>query len=76
MRNFQDTLETCKRSFNSAFAICMTVPLSVLSHQQKKSFMENLQNLLRKSPYSFQMRENTDQKSSEYGHFFAQCSLP
>ena len=26
MRNFQDTFETCKRSFISAFSICMTVP--------------------------------------------------
>ena len=25
--------------------------------------------LLRKSPYSVRMRENTDQKNSEYGHF-------
>ena len=28
MRNFQDIFETCKRSFISAFAIFMTVPLS------------------------------------------------
>ena len=28
MRNFMDTFETRKRSFISAFAICMTVPLS------------------------------------------------
>ena len=27
MRNFQDTFETLKRSFISAFSICMTVPL-------------------------------------------------
>ena len=27
MRNFQDTFETRKRSFISAFLICMTVPL-------------------------------------------------
>ena len=27
MRNFQDTFETRKRSFISAFSICMTVPL-------------------------------------------------
>ena len=27
MRNFQETFETCKRSFYSAFSICMTVPL-------------------------------------------------
>ena len=25
--------------------------------------------LSRKSPYSVQMRENTDQKNSKYGHF-------
>ena len=28
MQNFQDTFETHKRSFISAFSICMTVPLS------------------------------------------------
>ena len=27
MRNFQDTFEIRKRSFISAFSICMTVPL-------------------------------------------------
>ena len=27
MRNFQETFETRKRSFISAFSICMTVPL-------------------------------------------------
>ena len=27
MRNFQDTFETNKRSFISAFSFCMTVPL-------------------------------------------------
>ena len=27
MRNFQDTFETRKRSFISAFSICTTVPL-------------------------------------------------
>ena len=30
MRNFQDTFEARKRSFTSAFSICMTVPLSCL----------------------------------------------
>ena len=30
MRNFLDTFETCKRSFISAFSICMTVPLKIL----------------------------------------------
>ena len=29
MRNLQDTFETLKRSFISAFSICMTVPLIV-----------------------------------------------
>ena len=28
MRNFQDTFESLKRSFISAFSICMTVPLN------------------------------------------------
>ena len=27
MRNFQDTFETCRRSFISNLSICMTVPL-------------------------------------------------
>ena len=27
MQNFPDTFKTCKRSFFSAFLICMTVPL-------------------------------------------------
>ena len=31
MRNFQDTLETRKESFITAFSICMTVPLSILT---------------------------------------------
>ena len=30
MRNFQDTFETRKRSFNSPFSFCLTVPLSDL----------------------------------------------
>ena len=30
MRNFQDTFETNKRSFISAFSICMTVPLRLV----------------------------------------------
>ena len=29
MRNFQDTFRTCKRSFISAFSICIAVPLIV-----------------------------------------------
>ena len=30
MRNFQDTFETSKRSFVSAFSICMTIPITEL----------------------------------------------
>ena len=29
MRNFQETFETRKQSFTSAFSICMTVPLNL-----------------------------------------------
>ena len=29
--------------------------------------------IIRISPHLVQMRENTDQKNSEYGHFFTQC---
>ena len=34
MPNFQDTFETRKRSFISAFSICMTVPLRDDHYQQ------------------------------------------
>ena len=34
MRNFQDTFETRKRSFISAFSICMAVPLSYREFQK------------------------------------------
>ena len=30
MRNFQETFETPKRSFISAFSICMTVTLDIM----------------------------------------------
>ena len=32
MQNFQDTFETHKRSFISAFSICMNVPLNIGTH--------------------------------------------
>ena len=32
MQNFQDTFETRKRSFISAFSICMTVPLTLVNY--------------------------------------------
>ena len=35
MRNIQDFLETLKLSFNSAFSICMNVPLRLDSHLPK-----------------------------------------
>ena len=41
MRNFQDTYETRKRSFISAFSICMTVPLKELQNHSGKSFFES-----------------------------------
>ena len=31
MQNFQDTFETPKQSFISAFSICMTVPLKTFA---------------------------------------------
>ena len=34
MRNFQDTFETRKCSFISAFSICMTVPLRTNNHRK------------------------------------------
>ena len=37
MQNFQDTFETCKGSFISAFSICMTVLLSNYVNAQVKS---------------------------------------
>ena len=33
MQNFQDTFEARKRSFISAFSICMTVPLNRHGHE-------------------------------------------
>ena len=30
MRNFQEAFETPKRSFISAFSVCMTVPLDII----------------------------------------------
>ena len=36
MQNFQDTFETWKQSFISAFSTCMTVPLKINAY--KKSF--------------------------------------
>ena len=33
MQNFQDTFETRKRSFISAFSICMTVPLNYFKYE-------------------------------------------
>ena len=80
MRNFQDTFETRKRSFISVFSICMTAPLRVSSVSLSK-FAENFSRIwteygeiqsispYRISPYSVRMREDTDQKHSEYEHF-------
>ena len=41
MRKFQDTFETRKRSFNSAFSICVTVPLATFRppHTRQKLFL-------------------------------------
>ena len=36
MQNFQDTFETWKQSFISAFSTCVTVPLKINAY--KKSF--------------------------------------
>ena len=33
MQNFQDTFETLKRSFISAYSVCMTVPLKYHNNQ-------------------------------------------
>ena len=53
MRNFQDTFETRKRSFISAFSICMTAPLmcSMKKHPPvcsiKKGVLKNFAELTR-----------------------------
>ena len=41
MRKFQETFETRKRSFNSAFSICVTVPLAIFRppHTRQKLFL-------------------------------------
>ena len=36
MRDFQDTFETCKRSFVIAFSFCGTVPLREIRNSFKK----------------------------------------
>ena len=36
MRDFQDTFETCKRSFVIAFSFCRTVPLREIRNSFKK----------------------------------------
>ena len=41
MWNFQDTFETCKQSFISAFSICMTVSLK-LTPQNGQTHSNNL----------------------------------
>ena len=42
MQNFQNTFETRKRSFVSAFSFCMTVPLICQAVMSKiKSFMSD-----------------------------------
>ena len=41
MRNFHDTFETSKRSFISAFSICMTVPLNEMDLRDGK-YLESL----------------------------------
>ena len=42
MRNFQDTFETRKRSFISAFSISMTVPLKYLQNKAKQTSLPML----------------------------------
>ena len=48
MRNFQDTVETRKRSFISAFTICMTVPLKQMGCYKITQFEPSIHEL--KSP--------------------------
>ena len=44
MRNFQNPFETRKRSFISAFSICMTVPLKRIKYESlSKSLLLVLQ---------------------------------
>ena len=40
MRNFQDTFATRKRSFISAFSICMTIPLKTILQEHKNQCVE------------------------------------
>ena len=49
MRSFQDTFETCKRSFISAFAICMTVPLSDKGDHLTRSLIRKLNRCFNKN---------------------------
>ena len=56
MRNFQDTFEIHKRSFVSAFSICMTVP-SI--SQKKELFKINLNGERHKDQPRLNMRTNS-----------------
>ena len=38
MKNFQDNFETPKRSFISAFSICVTVPLIIKFYSNKLEY--------------------------------------
>ena len=49
MRKFQDTFEIRRRSFISAFSICMTVPLI---KNTLVSFDDDTENILLSSPIS------------------------
>ena len=55
MQNFQDTFETRKRLFISAFSICMTVPLKYCNREniiEKKGNAERIKsNLLKLVAY-------------------------
>ena len=55
MRNFQDTFETCKRSFTSTFSICMTVSLFQKIHLPLKVIFST--NELQKRPKFYRLEK-------------------
>ena len=74
--NFYHIKSFFKTTVNSALDITRNVPICVKSVRTRSfsdsyfpAFGLNTEEILRVSPYSVQMWENTDQKSYENGHF-------
>ena len=56
------------------FSLCKKSPYSEFIWSAFSRIRTEYGGLLRKSPYSLRMRENADQKGSEYGHLLGSGS--